>query len=73
MYRTCFAFFLFLRLTDLGTRFVSRSRDEVETRVTSETEALRLDISNLGKKLHYLETTHKNSRDHIDQILRSRG
>ena len=48
-------------------------RTEVEKRLSSETAELKSDISNLNKKLHYLETTHKNSRDHIDQIFKSGG
>lgn len=46
---------------------------DVEKRLSSETTELKLDISNLNKKLHYLETTHKNSRDHIEQIFKSGG
>ncbi|KAL8975087.1 MAG: hypothetical protein Q9197_000694 [Variospora fuerteventurae] len=43
----------------------------VEKRLASETAELKSDISSLNKKLHYLETTHKNSREHIDQIFKS--
>ena len=46
---------------------------DVEKRLSSETAELKSDISNLNKKLHYLETTHKNSRDHIEQIFKSGG
>ena len=47
--------------------------NNVQTRLVSETAELKSDISSLNKKLHYLETTHKNSREHIDQIFKSRG
>ena len=46
---------------------------DVEKRLSSETTELKSDISNLNKKLHYLETTHKNSREHIEQIFKSGG
>ena len=54
-------------------RFVFSPTVDVEKRLSSETAELKSDISNLSKKLHYLETTHKNSREHIDQIFRSGG
>ena len=46
---------------------------DMEKRLGSETAGLKSDISNLNKKLNYLETTHKNSREHIDRIFRSGG
>lgn len=46
---------------------------EVDKRLTAETSELKLDVENLGKKLQYLEMTHKNSREHIDQIFKSGG
>ena len=45
----------------------------MEKRLSSETGELKSDISNLTKKLHYLETTQKNSREHIDKIMKSGG
>jgi len=43
----------------------------MEKRLSSETAELKSDVSNLNKKLHYLETTHKNSREHIEKIMQS--
>ncbi len=57
----------------LRCRFVFSPMDEVQKRLSSETAELKSDISNLNKKLHYLETTHKNSREHIDKIMKSGG
>ncbi|MCJ1365295.1 hypothetical protein MMC16_004416 [Acarospora aff. strigata] len=57
----------------VGKMFILSPTAVVEKRLVSEATELNSDISNLGKKLHYLETTHKNSREHIDQILRSGG
>ena len=54
-------------------RFVYSPTNDVENRLSSQTAELKSDITNLNKKLHYLETTHKNSREHIDQIFRSGG
>lgn len=45
--------------------------NNVQTRLASETAEIKSEISSLNKKLHYLETTHKNSREHIDQIFKS--
>ena len=54
-------------------RFVHSPTATVEKRLLSTTSELKSDISNLNKKLHYLETTHKNSREHINQIFKSGG
>lgn len=54
-------------------RFVYSPMIDVEKRLSAETVELKSDISNLNKKLHYLETTHKNSREHIDKIIQSGG
>ena len=42
-------------------------------RLTAESIELKSDLSNLEKKLHYLETTYKNSKEHLEQILNSAG
>lgn len=54
-------------------RFVFSPTTEVDERLSSETAELKLDISNLNKKLNYLETTYRNSQAHIDRILHSGG
>jgi len=54
-------------------RFVFSPIAEVDKRLNTETSELKSDVENLGKKLQYLETTHKNSREHIDQIFKSGG
>lgn len=46
---------------------------DVEKRLASNVTELKGDVANLNKKLHYLETTHKNSREHIEKIMRSSG
>ncbi|RDL42021.1 Uncharacterized protein BP5553_02000 [Venustampulla echinocandica] len=57
----------------VGKMFVFNPIPDVEKRLTTETSELKADVENLGKKLLYLETTHKNSREHIDQIFKSGG
>ena len=58
---------------DIQDRFVFSPMADVEKRLLSETSELKSDISNLNKKLHYLETTQKNSIQHIDKIMQSGG
>ena len=38
-----------------------------------QVKTLETDVDGLGKRLHYLETTAKNSMEHISQILRRGG
>ncbi|KAI9735018.1 MAG: hypothetical protein M1818_006595 [Claussenomyces sp. TS43310] len=57
----------------VGKMFVFSPTDDIEKKLSAETAELKADMDNMGKKLHYLETTHKNSRDHIDQIFKSGG
>ena len=57
----------------MSHRFVFSPTSVIEKRLLGETKELKADVSNLEKKLHYLETTHKNSREHIDQIFKSGG
>jgi hypothetical protein len=45
---------------------VSSLKDKLDGQI-KEVDA---DVEGLGKRLHYLETTAKNSQDHIDQMLR---
>lgn len=60
-------------VNECGYRFVFSPIEQVNIRLSSETSEMKSDISSLDKKLHYLETTHKNSRDHIEQIFKSGG
>ena len=54
-------------------RFVAVPPKTVNDRLSSESVTLKKDIAELEKKLHYQETTFKNSREHIDKILQSSG
>ncbi|KAH0545008.1 hypothetical protein FGG08_000934 [Glutinoglossum americanum] len=57
----------------IGKMFIYSPTADVGKRLASEIAEQKSDISNLEKKLHYLETTHKNSRDHMEQIFRTGG
>ena len=43
----------------------------INKRLSNESAGLKKDIADLEKRLHYLETTFKNSREHIDKILQT--
>lgn len=62
-----------MSLTHIDFRFVATPAESVKTRLDKEGDTLKSDVSNLEKKLHYLETTYKNSRDHLDQVLGGRS
>ncbi|KAH7380859.1 Prefoldin [Cadophora sp. MPI-SDFR-AT-0126] len=57
----------------VGKMFVFSPTSEVNSRLTTETRTLSSEVENLGKRLQYLETTFKNSREHMDQIFKSGG
>jgi prefoldin subunit 1 len=52
-------------------RFVGISPVTLNKRLASESTTLKKDIAELEKKLHYQETTYKNSREHIEKILQT--
>ena len=54
-------------------RFIATPISTVDKRLSAQSAALKKEISELEKKLHYLETTHQNSREHIERILQSGG
>lgn len=45
--------------------------DTMNRRLTTEADALKKEIAELEKRLHYQETTFKNSKQHIEKILQS--
>lgn len=67
---------LLSRLTidvDGESRFVATPIPTVDKRLSTESEKLKGEIGNLEKRLQYLETTQKNSMEHIEQMLRGGG
>ncbi|GAQ34054.1 prefoldin subunit 1 [Aspergillus niger] len=57
----------------VGKMFVAVPMNTIDKRLSSESGDLKTDIAGLEKKLHYLEMTHKNSRENLEQILKSGG
>ncbi len=57
----------------VSKRFVAMPVPALETKLAKQVKELEGDVEGLGKKLHYLEMTAKNSQDHIDQMLRRGG
>lgn len=56
-----------------SARFVSIPAPELKDKLESQTKQVDTDIDGLSKRLHYLETTAKNSQDHIEAMLRRGG
>ncbi|OCT44551.1 putative prefoldin subunit 1 [Cladophialophora carrionii] len=54
-----------------SSRFVAVPMTALNERLATESAALQKDIADLDKKLHYQETTFKNSRQHIEKILQT--
>ncbi|CCU75315.1 putative prefoldin subunit 1 [Blumeria hordei DH14] len=57
----------------VGKMFVFSPMSDVEKRLQTEQSQIQGELVGLGKKLQYLETTYKNSREHIDQIFKNGG
>ncbi|EHK16358.1 uncharacterized protein TRIVIDRAFT_40864 [Trichoderma virens Gv29-8] len=56
----------------VGKMFVSLPPNTLHEKLQRQMQDLEGDVDRLNQRLLYLETTHKNSREHIDQILRTR-
>lgn len=52
---------------------MSTTIPDVKKKQDQEGEDCKKELSNLDKKLHYLETTYKNSTEHIESILKRGG
>ena len=46
------------------------SVSELQSKLASQMKEMETDVEGLGKRLHYLETTAKNSQEHIEKILK---
>jgi hypothetical protein len=42
----------------------------VQDKLNGQMKEREIEVESLGKRLHYLETTAKNSQAHIDRILK---
>ncbi|CAK7225072.1 hypothetical protein SBRCBS47491_005767 [Sporothrix bragantina] len=57
----------------VGKMFVAEPIPSLNDKLGKQIKTLESDVEGLGKRLHYLETTAKNSQDHIKQILNRGG
>ena len=53
-------------------RFASLPISALREKLERQTKGLDGEVDKLSQRLLYLETTHKNSREHIEQMLRGR-
>ncbi|KAK9444329.1 Prefoldin [Metarhizium brunneum] len=56
----------------VGKMFASLPLAVLRRKLEGQTQDLDSDVDKLNQRLLYLETTHKNSREHIEQMLRGR-
>ena len=54
-------------------RFVLTSTNDVRDRQGKEAQDIAKEMENLNKKLHYLETTFKNSQEHMEALFKRGG
>lgn len=45
----------------------------LQDKLGSQIKGIETEVDSLGKRLHYLETTAKNSQEHIEKMLRGSG
>ncbi|KAK4635115.1 putative prefoldin subunit 1 [Fulvia fulva] len=57
----------------VGKMFVLTSTEDVKARQAKEAVEVKAEIANLEKKLHYLDTTYKNSQQHIEALFKNGG
>jgi hypothetical protein len=54
-------------------RFVSLPVPALQDKLGSQMKDMEAEVETLGKRLHYLETTAKNSQEHIEKMLGGRS
>lgn len=57
----------------MASRFVATPIPSLNEKLEGQVKVLDEELEKLRKRLIYLETTRKNSRDHIDQMLKQTG
>lgn len=55
------------------TRFVNTTTSDVKADQAKDAEAVVKELENLKKKENYLETTLKNSQEHMEAIFKRAG
>ena len=56
-----------------STRFVNTTTSDVKADQAKDAEAVVKELENLKKKENYLETTLKNSQEHMEAIFKRAG
>lgn len=46
---------------------------DLQKKLDTQMKEMQSEVDSLGKRLQYLETTAKNSREHIEKILKGAG
>ncbi|KAF9869824.1 prefoldin subunit 1 [Colletotrichum karsti] len=57
----------------VGKMFVSMPTPKLAEKLEGQIKEKEGEVEKLSQKLHYLETTFKNSRQHIDQMLKAQS
>ncbi|KAF2223112.1 Prefoldin [Elsinoe ampelina] len=57
----------------VGKMFVASPTADVNTRLVKEKKDLNAKLDNLDKKYTFLETTYKNSQEHLDKVFKNGG
>ncbi|RYP38948.1 hypothetical protein DL767_002387 [Monosporascus sp. MG133] len=60
-------------LIDAHDRFVALPLSDMKGKLDSRIKDMESDVEGLGKRLHYLEVSQKNSKDQIDRMLQGGG
>ena len=51
-------------------RFVGLPAPELQNKLGASVKDIETEVEGLNKRLHYLETTAKNSQEHIEKMLK---
>jgi len=60
-------------ISDTFARFVNTTTSDVKAEQAKDAEAVVKELENLKKKENYLETTLKNSQEHMEAIFKRAG
>ncbi|KAG7292131.1 hypothetical protein NEMBOFW57_002164 [Staphylotrichum longicolle] len=57
----------------VGKMFVAIPVPALQDKLGSQIKEFETEVDAMGKRLHYLETTAKNSQEHIEKMLKGAG
>lgn len=64
------AFSLVCHFANYSHRFVGLPVPALQDKLGAQMKEMEGEVEGLGKRLHYLETTAKNSQEHIEKMLK---